>query len=98
MSRFESQVFTDKLASLKYCRENDGKFYAATIPGKKPELVFVVAVSQHQATLALVSYAMPLKQWNKKDQESNYINELEKAAEAGKMPLFDGAESDAKAG
>lgn len=43
MSRFEEKVFTDKLSALRYCRENSGQFFEATVPsyGLRDAALFV---------------------------------------------------------
>lgn len=131
MSRVEAQVFTDKLAALRYSRSHDAQFFAATTPGRRavealefvrktvsesetvgsvekfgsradalaasaPEIIarctqelshakneiYVVAVSLHQAQLALVNYLMGPFKWTKKEQDAEYIKALE--AEAAK--------------
>lgn len=35
MSRVEARVFEDKLAALRYNREQAGQFFSATVPGKE---------------------------------------------------------------
>ena len=82
MSRVEEKVFTDRLAALRYNREQSAQFYAATIPGEEPENVYVVAISLHRAQIALVAYLMGLTKWSKKQQDEAYIAALE--AEAAK--------------
>ena len=82
MSRVEAQVFTDKLAALRYSREQSGQFFAASVPGDERKVVYVVAVSLHAAQLALVDYLMDVTKWSKKNQDEQYIEALE--AEAAK--------------
>jgi hypothetical protein len=84
MSRVEEKVFTDKLAALRYNREQSGQFFVATVPGEQPKTVYVVAVSRHAAQIALVAYLMGLEKWTKKQQDEQYIAALE--AETVKPP------------
>ena len=91
MSRFEAQVFTEKLAALKFCREEEkeGAVYFAEVEIPAPDAklpsialseVYVVAVSEHAAKQALLDFLMPLKKWAKADRDSQYIEALEEAA------------------
>lgn len=83
---FEEKVFTEKLDALRYSREQSGQFFEATVPyGKGPESVYIVAVSEHRAKLALVGYLMGLKKWPKKKQDEEYIAALEAEAEKAKQ-------------
>ncbi len=82
MSRVEEKVFDDKLAALRYNREQSGQFFAASVPGEEWKTVYVVAVSLHAAQLALVDYLMDVTKWSKKKQDEQYIEALE--AEAAK--------------
>lgn len=82
MSKVEEKVFTDKLAALRYNREQSGQFFAASVPGEERQVVYVVAVSQHRAQLILVDYLMDVTKWSKKKQDEQYIEALE--AEAAK--------------
>lgn len=82
----EAKVFTDKLAALRYVRGTTSKFYEtwcvldeATETKNKP--LYVVAASEHQARLALVDFLMPLKKWNAKQQDREYIAALEAEAD-----------------
>lgn len=77
MSRVEVRVFTDRLAALRYNREQSGQFFEATVPGEEPKTVYVVAVSLHAAQLALVDYLMDVTKWTKKQQDEQYIAALE---------------------
>ena len=84
MSRVEEKVFTDKLAALRYNREQSAQFFAASVPGEERKVVYVVAVSLHAAQLALVDYLMDVTKWSKKKQDEQYIEALE--AETAKEP------------
>lgn len=77
MSRFEGQVFSNRLAALRHNRLMAGQFFVATVPGENPRSVYVVAVSLHAAQLALVDYLMGVTKWSKKKQDEQYIAELE---------------------
>ena len=77
MSRIEGRVFTDKLAALRYNREQAGQFFEATVPGEEPKTVYVVAVSLHAAQIALVAYLMDVNKWSKRKQDEQYIAALE---------------------
>lgn len=77
MSRFEEKVFTELLPALRYNREQCGQFFEATVPGKEPKTVYVVAVSLHRAQIALVDYLMLVTKWTKREQDEEYINALE---------------------
>ena len=77
MSRAEAKVFTDKLEALRYNRVQSGEFFEATVPGEKPQTVYVVAVSLHSAQLALVAYLMGVTKWPKRKQDEQYIAALE---------------------
>ena len=77
MSRVEEKVFDDKLAALRYNREQSGQFFAASVPGEERKVVYVVAVSLHAAQLALVDYLMDVTKWSKKKQDEQYIESLE---------------------
>ena len=81
MSRFAEQVFTDKLAALRYNRGQSGQFFEATVPGDEPTTVYVVAVSLHRAQLALVAYLMGVTKWSKRKQDDEYIEALEATQE-----------------
>lgn len=87
MSRVETQVFTDKLAALRYSREQSGQFFVASVPGEARQRVYVVAVSVHAAQLALVDYLMDVTKWSKRKQDEQYIEAME--AEAAKKPDAD---------
>lgn len=88
----EEKVFTEKLEALRYNREQSGQFFEATVPyGKGPQSLYIVAVSEHRAQLALVGYLMGLTKWPKKKQDEEYIAALE--AEADKIKQ---AEADKK--
>ena len=76
MSRVEVRVFTDRLAALRYNREQAGQFFSA-IAQQEPKTVYVVAVSLHAAQLALVDYLMDVTKWTKKQQDEQYIAALE---------------------
>lgn len=77
MSRVEEKVFTDKLAALRYNREQAGQFFEATVPGEEPKTVYVVAISLHRAQMALVAYLMDVTKWSKKKQDEQYIDAME---------------------
>lgn len=83
MSRAEAKVFTDKLEALRYNREQSVQFFEATVPYKdEPKKLYVVAISEHSAQLALVAYLMGVTKWPKRKQDEQYIEALE--AEAAK--------------
>ena len=86
MSRVEERVFTDKLAALRYNREQSGQFFEATVPEKEPKTVYVVAVSLHRAQIALVDYLMDVTKWSKKKQDEQYIAALEATQEDKEQP------------
>lgn len=77
MSRVEEKVFTDKLAALRYNREQSGQFFEASVPGEEPKTVYVVAVSLHRAQITLVDYLMDVTKWSKKKQDEQYIASME---------------------
>ena len=77
MSRVEERVFSDKLAALRYNREQSGQFFEATVPYKEPKELYIVAVSEHRAQIALVDYLMDVNKWSKKKQDEQYIAALE---------------------
>lgn len=87
MSRVEAKVFTDKLAALRYNREQSVEFYETTVPGEKPQTVYVVAISLHSAQLALVAYLMGVTKWPKKKQDEQYIASLEAEADKANEQL-----------
>lgn len=77
MSRVEEQVFTDKLAALRYNRAQSAQFFSATVPGDEPKELYIVAVSLHRAQMALVAHLMGPMKWTKKMQDEEYIASLE---------------------
>lgn len=86
MSRVEEKVFTERLAALRYNREQSGQFFEATVPYKdEPKTLYIVAVSEHRAQIALVEHLMGLTKWTKKKQDEEYIAALE--AETNKPPV-----------
>lgn len=46
--------------------------------------VWIVAISEHQAKLAIIGYAHPMEKVAKKDRDSRYLDLLESAAETPK--------------
>jgi len=90
MSRVEEKVFTDKLEALRYNREHSGQFFEAIVPYKdEPETLYVVAVSEHRAQLALVAYLMDVTKWTKKKQDEEYIEALEAESDKKKQQDVD---------
>lgn len=88
MSRVEGQVFTDKLEALRHFRGSAGKFFETSgVVEETRKPLYVVAVSEHQAKLALVEYLMPLKKWDRKEMDRQYIAALED--EMAKKPEVD---------
>ena len=84
MSRVEEKVFTDKLAALRYAREQVGQFFVASVPGDEGrQRVYVVAISLHRAQIALVDYLMDVTKWSKKKQDVEYIAAMEAKMEKG---------------
>lgn len=81
----EEKVFTEKLEALRYNREQSGQFFEATVPYKEPKTLFIVAVSEHRAQLALVAYLMGVTKWPKKKQDEEYIAALEAEADKSKQ-------------
>lgn len=81
----EDKVFTDKLAALKYSRQNEGMFFEANVPsteaGEPAMPIYIVALSEYRARLVLVDYLMPITKWAKKRQDDEYIAALEAEAE-----------------
>lgn len=45
------------------------------------KFLWVVAISEHQAKLAIIDYAYPMEKIAKKDRDSRYLDLLESAAE-----------------
>lgn len=81
--RVEGRVFTDRLTALRYNREQAGQFFAASVPGEEPKIVYVVAVSLHAAQIALVAYLMDVNKWSKRKQDEQYIAALEAETNKG---------------
>jgi hypothetical protein len=46
--------------------------------------MWIVAVSEHQAKLAIIDYAYPMEKVSKKDRDYRYLHLLESAAETSK--------------
>ena len=76
MTRLETQVFTDKFTALRYCQDQSGEFFAATVPGEEPKTVYVVSVSMHRAQVALVDCLMGVTKWSRKKQNYEYLGVL----------------------
>ncbi|MEO1616491.1 MAG: hypothetical protein AAFV88_11615 [Planctomycetota bacterium] len=94
----ESKVFTDKLEALEYFA-GDGEFYSASLADGSP--VYVVAVSHHQATIALTQHILPLTKWDKATRQEQYVQalkqrvaKLEAAAKPAETPENSEVQSD----
>jgi hypothetical protein len=86
MSRVEERVFTDKLAALRYNREQAGQFFVASVAYlDEPETLYVVAISEHRAQLSLVAYLMGVTKWSKKKQDEEYTAALEEEFDKNKQ-------------
>lgn len=78
----KAQVFENRLEALTACSERNQQFFVTTIAVGvdtewKNKTFFVVAVSEHQAELALVRFVTPLTKWNKQRRTEAYIEDLE---------------------
>lgn len=78
MSNVEAKVFTDKLEALRHVRSSAGKFFETSgVVDTEKQPLYVVAASEHQAKMALVEFLMPLKKWDRKTVDKQYIAALE---------------------
>jgi hypothetical protein len=68
-------VHEDEMAAIKDSRDRDMPLFEK--PGEKP--LWVVAVSDHQAKLALVDRIFPLGKYTKRERDDRYTGLLEKA-------------------
>lgn len=73
-------VHDDELAAIKDSRKRDLLVFKAA---SKDCTVWVVAVSDHQAKLALVDRIWPMDKLTKRCCETRYIDLLESVAEKG---------------
>ena len=73
-------VHDDELAAIKDSRKRELSVFKAT---SKESTVWIVAVSDHQAKLALVDRTWPMDKYTKRCCEVRYIDLLESAAEKG---------------
>ena len=71
-------VHENELAAIKDSRKRDMLLFAVT---KDDCDMWVVAVSDHQAKLALIDRIYPMEKCSKKDRDSRYLDLLESAAD-----------------
>lgn len=74
-------VHVDELSAIKDARKRDMLLFSATCEEK---VLYVVAVSDHQARLAMVDRIWPMEKCSKRDRDSRYLDLLESAVEADK--------------
>lgn len=71
-------VHEEELAAIKDSRKRDLPLFAVT---KDDCNMWIVAVSDHQAKLALIDRLWPMEKCSKKDRDYRYLHLLESAAE-----------------
>lgn len=71
-------VREDELVAIKDSRKRDMPLFAVAIDDCD---MWIVAVSEHQAKLALIDRVWPLKKCSKKDRDYRYLHLLESAVE-----------------
>lgn len=71
-------VFDKELDAIKNSRDRELPLFSATNENKQ---VWIVAVSEHQAQLALVNYIWPMFKLTKKFRDIRYMKLLEEAVE-----------------
>jgi len=74
-------VHDDELAAIKDARTRDMLLFTAA---SEQATVWIVAVSDHQAKLAMVDRIWPMEKCSKRDRDSRYLDLLESAVEADK--------------
>ncbi len=74
-------VHDDELAAIKDARKRDMMLFTAA---SEQATVWIVAVSDHQAKLAMVDRVWPMEKWAKRTRDSRYLDLLESAVEADK--------------
>jgi hypothetical protein len=67
-------VHEDEVTAIKDSRARKLPLFSLE---KDEAVVFVVAVSEHQAKLAFVDHVWPLTKWSKKDRDYRYLHLLE---------------------
>jgi len=76
-------VHEDEIAAMRDSRVRDLPLFAMPVEAetKQPDdtLLWVVAVSEHQALAALVKYVYPIRKLSKKERDDRYIVLLDKA-------------------
>ena len=70
-------VHEEELSAIKDSRKRDLLLFAVT---KDDCSMWVVAVSEHQAKLALIDRVYPMEKTNKKDRDYRLLHLLESAA------------------
>ena len=74
-------VHDDELAAIKDARTRDMLLFTAA---SEQATVWIVAVSDHQAKLAMVDRVWPMEKRTKRERDSRYLDLLESAVEADK--------------
>jgi hypothetical protein len=74
-------VHDDEVAAIKDSRKRDLPLFAVTKDDCK---MWIVAVSDHQAKLAIIDRVYPMEKVSKKDRDYRYLHLLESAAETTK--------------
>lgn len=77
MSDKIAKVYENELEAIKDSRTRDMSLYFAS--NFKDRSAWVVAISQHQAELALTAYVWPLTKLNKRFRDERYTTLLEEA-------------------
>lgn len=77
-------VHDDELAAIKDSRQRDLPLFSLIRPfavsaEEEKQPLWIVAVSEHQANLALVDYLFPIEKCAKKDRDERYTELLELA-------------------
>jgi len=74
-------VHEEEVAAIRDSRKRDLPLFKATIEGCDSwGFLWIVAVSEHQAKLALIDRVWPMEKCSKKDRDYRYLHLLESAA------------------